>query len=303
MSQNKFYNYFMLSRPLNSTLSGFAVAIGALASLSNPLTDKQILYIVLGCIVSAFISAYGYAINDFFDVEIDRINMPHRPIPSGSVSLQGAKWFCIITAVAGVFFAALIDINAMFSGEMFMGAILLALTGVILLYLYAARLKRSGFPGNLIVASLAAIPFLFGGFVTRSYTTLIYPASFAFLINLGRELIKDIEDIHGDKLEDVQSIALKYGVRPARNLAYVILFSLLLIIPFPIIMGYYTSIPFLIAVVAIFVTIIYTATLIFNRTEEEIIAGTTPTKRILKICMIIGVIGFLSEGLLNLLAY
>ena len=293
MSQNKVYNYFLLGRPLNSTLAGFAVAIGALAALANPLTNNQIIYIVLGCVVSGFISAFGYAINDFFDVEIDKINVPHRPIPSGLVSLEGAKMYCAIMVVLGVIFAILIDIVA----------VILALSGIILLFLYAARFKRSGFPGNLIVALLASIPFLFGGFVTASYETLIYPASFAFLINLGRELIKDIEDVDGDKLENVQSIALKYGIRPARNIAYVILFSLFIIIPIPIILGYYTSIPFLIAVAAILGIILYTATYSFNRSEEEIIVGTTATKRILKICMTIGVVGFLSEGFLNLLTY
>ncbi|MCK4848176.1 MAG: geranylgeranylglycerol-phosphate geranylgeranyltransferase [Candidatus Heimdallarchaeota archaeon] len=285
--------YFFLGRPLNSTLSGLSVAIGAIAALSAPLTETQVLYIILGCITAGFISAFGYAINDIFDVEIDKINMPHRPIPSGSVSLQGAKYFTLLTVIVGLFFAFLIDIVA----------ILLTLFGLILLYLYASNLKRSGFPGNLVVASLASIPFLFGGFVTQSYNTLIYPASFAFLLNLGRELIKDIEDVKGDELENVQSIALRYGVKPARNLAFVILSCLILIIPVPIILGYYTSIPFLIAVLTIFGVILYSATLTFNKSEDEIISGTTPTKRILKTCMSIGVIGFLSEGILNLIKF
>ena len=283
----------MLSRPLNSTLSGFAVAIGALAALSAPLTSIQIRYIITGCITTAFISAYGYTINDIFDIEIDKINMPHRPMPSGSVTLTGAKWFAVIMVILGIGSASLIDIPA----------VLLAIFGIILLYLYAATLKRSGFPGNLVVALLASIPFVFGGFVTQSYTTLIFPASFAFLINLGRELIKDIEDVHGDSTEDVQSVALKYGVKPARNFAYVILFALIVIIPIPILSGYYTSIPFLIAVLAIFGAIIYTISFTFNKTEDEIILGTTKTKRILKTCMSIGVVGFLSEGLIKLIKY
>ena len=285
--------YFFLGRPLNSTLSGLSVAIGAIAALSAPLTPIQVWYISLGCITSGFISAFGYAINDIFDIDIDKINMPHRPIPSGSVSLEGAKYFTLLSVIAGLFFAFLI-------GPV---AILLAIFGLILLYLYASNLKRSGFPGNLVVASLASIPFLFGGFVTQSYETLIYPASFAFLINLGRELIKDIEDVKGDELENVQSVALRYGVKPARNLAFAFLFSLLIIIPFPIILDYYTSIPFLAAVLIIFGAIIYSATLTFNKSEDEIISGTTPTKRILKTCMSIGVIGFLSEGILNLIKF
>ena len=282
--------YFFLGRPLNSTLSGLSVAIGAIAAISAPLTETQLWYISIGCITAGFISAFGYAINDIFDIEIDKINMPHRPIPSGSVSKQGAKYFTFFTFIAGLFFAILIDIVA----------VLLTLFGITLLYLYASNLKRSGFPGNLVVASLASIPFLFGGFVTQSYDTLIYPAAFAFLINLGRELIKDIEDVKGDELENVQSIALRYGVKPARNLAFAILFVLIIIIPFPILFGYYTSIPFLIAVLIILGAIVYSATLTFNKSEDGIISGTTPTKRILKICMSIGVIGFLSEGILNL---
>jgi len=293
MLRNAAYNYFMLSRPLNSTLAGFAVAIGALASLSHPLTVIQLWFIILGCITSGFISAFGYVINDVFDIEIDRINMPHRPIPSGVVSLQGAKLFCVFLAVLGAMFAILIDLVAIF----------LALMGIILLYLYAAYFKRSGFPGNLIVASLATIPFLFGGFVTESFPTLLIPASFSFLINLSRELIKDIEDVHGDQLENVQSVALKYGIRPARNMAYIFLLSLLVIIPIPVFLGVYKSIPFMIAVVIIYGTLIYTMKLTFKPTEEEIIAGTTATKRILKTCMTIGVIGFLSEGVLNLIHY
>ncbi len=285
--------YFVLGRPINSVLAGSAVAIGALAALSAPLTDTQLWYIVLGCITTGFISAYGYAINDIFDIEIDKINVPHRPIPSGNVSLQGAKWFSIITFVLGLFCAVLIDLVA----------VLLALSGGILLYFYAERFKRSGFPGNLIVALLAAIPFVFGGFVTKSYTTLIYPASFAFLINLGRELIKDIEDVHGDRLENVQSIALRYGVKPARNLAYIILFSLVVIIPFPVLLGYYKSIPFFIAVFLIMGIIFYTVPMLFNHPEEKIIQNTTAIKRILKICMTIGVVGFMSEGIINLFKY
>ena len=286
-------SYIFLGRPLNSTLSGLSVAIGAIAALSAPLTQAQIWDICLGCVTTGFISAFGYAINDIFDVEIDKINMPHRPLPSGEVSMKGARYFCLITSIAGFMFALLIDLVA----------VSLTIFGLVLLYLYASNLKRSGFPGNLVVASLASIPFLFGGFVTQSYNTLIYPAAFAFLINLGRELIKDIEDVKGDELENVQSIALRYGIKPARNLAFVILFSLLAIIPFPILFGYYTSLPFLAAVLIIIGAISYSAILLFDKNEEEIIVGTTKVKRILKTCMSIGVIGFISEGLIKLIEY
>jgi hypothetical protein len=86
-------------------------------------------------------------------------------------------------------------------------------------------------------------------------------------------------------------------------MAYVILALLLVIIPIPILFGIYKSIPFMIAVVVICGALIYTVKLTFKPTEEEIITGTTATKRILKTCMSIGVIGFLSEGVLNLIHF
>ena len=285
--------FFFLVRPLNATLAGFTVLIGAIAALSTPLNEAQILGIIIGCATTSLLAMGGYVINDVFDIEIDKINMPHRPLPKGEVTISQAKIFSYVLFILGVGITLLIPNIPIVS-------FFLALIGGILLYLYAAKFKRLGLIGNVVIGILVAIPFIFGGFLTQS-NSLIFPTAFAFLINVGREVIKDIEDVYGDQLEDVQSVALKYGVKPARNLAFVFLFSLVLIDPVPILLKVYKTPVFIILLITIDLIIIYTAFLLFNKTEEKIIANTTLSKRLLKSCMSIGVVAFVFEGLMNVL--
>ncbi|MFX1284375.1 MAG: geranylgeranylglycerol-phosphate geranylgeranyltransferase [Promethearchaeota archaeon] len=292
--------FFLISRPLNSFLSGFAVVIGAIAAVSEnqlPLSESQIVGIVLGYLATSVIAVGGYAINDVFDIEIDKINAPHRPLPSGLMTIGQAKGYSTILFIVGIavplfniYSSFIINIQASF----------IALVGGILLYLYAIYFKRSGLLGNIMIGLLTAIPFIYGGFLTKSYETMIYPVIFAFLLIVGREVIKDIEDVHGDQLKNVQSVALKYGVKPARNLGFLILLVLIFVDPLPILLNYYINPIFVFTVLIIDIVIFYCGYLLFNRTEEEIISNATLVKKMLKSCIILGILGFLIEGLMKL---
>ncbi|UCG89572.1 MAG: geranylgeranylglycerol-phosphate geranylgeranyltransferase, partial [Candidatus Heimdallarchaeota archaeon] len=255
--------FFLISRPLNSFLSGFAVVIGAIAAVSEaqlPLNGSQITGIVLGYLATSLIAIGGYAINDVFDIEIDKINAPHRPLPSGLMTIGEAKAYSIVLFIVGV----VIPLFNIFSNFIInVQASLIALVGGILLYLYAIYFKRSGFMGNIMIGLLTAIPFVYGGFLTRSFETMIYPVLFAFLLIVGREVIKDIEDVHGDQLKDVQSVALKYGVKSARNLGFLILLLLIIVNPIPILLNYYTNPIFVLIVITIDVVILYCGYLLF----------------------------------------
>ncbi len=295
---------FLISRPLNSFLSGFAVVIGAIAAISEnqlPLSQSQLIGIVLGYFATFLIAVGGYAINDVFDIEIDKINAPHRPLPSGLMTIGQAKGFSIVLFMIGVV-TPLLNIYENFFINL--QASFIALVGGVLLYLYAIYFKRSGFTGNIMIGLLTAIPFIYGGFLTRSFETMIFPALFSFLLIVGREVIKDIEDVHGDQIKDVQSIALKYGVKPARNLGFLILLLLIIVDPLPIfILGYYINPVFILIIFIIDVIIIYCGYLCFNRSEEEIIKNSTPSKKMLKGCITLGVVGFLIEGVMKLLSF
>ncbi|MFX0122023.1 MAG: geranylgeranylglycerol-phosphate geranylgeranyltransferase [Candidatus Hodarchaeota archaeon] len=301
--QRPLFALFLISRPLNSFLSGFAVVIGAIAAVSEnqlPLSQSQLIGIILGYFATSIIAIGGYAINDVFDIEIDKINAPHRPLPAGLMTVGQAKGFSIVLFIIGVV-TPLLNIyeNFMINFQ----ASFIALIGGILLYLYAIYFKRSGFAGNVMIGVLTAIPFIYGGYLTRSFETMVFPALFSFLIIVGREVIKDIEDVHGDQLKDVQSVALKYGVKPARNLGFLILLLLILVNPLPIILGYYVNPFFILIIFVIDCIIIYCGYLCFNRSEEEIIQNSTPSKKMLKGCITLGVIGFLIEGVMKLLYF
>ncbi|MFW9778932.1 MAG: geranylgeranylglycerol-phosphate geranylgeranyltransferase [Candidatus Heimdallarchaeota archaeon] len=280
-----------ISRPLNSFLSGFAVVIGAIAAISHPLTQNQLWGIVLGYLTTSLVAVGGYAINDVFDIEIDKINMPHRPLPSGYLTLNQAKIYAIILFIIGNLLALMIDVPAF----------LLAFSAGLMLYMYAAYFKRAGFLGNIMIGILTAVPFIFGGLLTASYETMIFPALFAFLLIAGREVIKDIEDVRGDRMENVKSIALMYGVAAARNLGYAFLVLLMMISPLPILLRYYSSPIFIVIVLGIDLVILFVGYLLFKRSEEEIVRNTTRCKRLLKTCISFGILAFVIEGLGKLL--
>ncbi|NHJ03018.1 MAG: hypothetical protein EAX86_12855 [Candidatus Heimdallarchaeota archaeon] len=286
--------YFLIVRPINGTLSGFTVLIGAIAALSSPLNEAQILGIIIGCLTTSLLAMGGYTINDVYDIEIDKINTPHRPLPAGMLSLKEARTFAIILFVIGTSIT-------LFIPNIPIPSFLLAIFGGLLLYFYAALFKRTGFLGNVVVAILVAIPFLFGGILTQSFETFLFPASFAFLINLGREIIKDIEDVRGDELKDVKSLALLYGIKPARNIGFVVLFSMIFIVPIPILLGYYTSPIFIFAIFLIISFIFYSAYLMYSVSEQEIIKSASKVKKILKFSMGIGVIGFVAQGITKII--
>jgi geranylgeranylglycerol-phosphate geranylgeranyltransferase len=279
--------FLLISRPLNSFLSGFAVVIGAIAAISHPLTQRQLWGILLGYLTTSLVAVGGYAINDVFDIEIDKVNMPHRPLPAGYLTVTQAKVYAIILFIIGNLLALMIDVPAF----------LLAFSAGLILYMYAAYFKRSGFLGNIMIGILTAVPFIFGGLLTASYETMIFPALFAFLLIVGREVIKDIEDVHGDRIENVKSIALLYGVTPARNIGYLFLLGLLVISPFPILLGYYSSPFFIVIVLGIDVVIMFVGYLLFNRSEEEVVRNATRCKKLLKTSISFGILAFVIEGL------
>lgn len=284
---------FWISRPQNSLFSGLSVLIGAIASISGPLESTAFLQIFKGCLTTFLLAAGGYVINDIYDYDIDKINMPHRALPSGDISVQQAKIYSIILFIAGVLVALTIDIFAF----------VLALVGGTLLFLYAMILKRTGFIGNLTIGILVSIPFIFGGFVTQSYDTLIYPALFAGLLNLGREVIKDVEDVEGDRIKDVKSLALVWGIKPARNISLIILWITIgIVVPIPILTGIYKSPFFILLIIGIIGLILYGSYLlvIVAKSDDDIVANATHMKRLLKTSMTFGVIAFLIEGFTKL---
>ena len=192
-----------LMRPLNGLMAGVAVLVGAFVSRSPTLWGPA-----FAGALSAFAAAgAANALNDRFDVEADRIHRPARPIPSGRAPVRTAASVSLAAGAASIALATLVGPRA----------VGLAAAWFVLTTLYSRRLKGVPFVGNVVAASVAATPFLMGGFSQSRYLLSLVPCVLAFFIHLARELVKDVEDVEGDAAAGVRTLAVRKG--PAASYA------------------------------------------------------------------------------------
>lgn len=214
-----------LPRPLNCLITALSVGVGAFAAGSR-WPSYEVWWAAFS---AALIAGAGNVFNDVADLEIDRINRPRRPLPAGRLSRGAARVESLLLALAG---AAL----ALWLGPV-MGAIALAI--ILLLLLYNLWLKRSALWGNLLVSAVAAAAFPYGALTTGDLGRSWIPAGFAFLFHLGRELVKDLEDVEGDRAAGARTLPLRLGLRPAARLAASIYLSLIAFTLVPWVLGLY----------------------------------------------------------------
>jgi len=191
----------LLTRPVNVLIGAASVFVGAL--LTGRL--QPTINVILACFSGALIMAAGNAINDYFDRHIDAVNCPHRPIPSGRVSPNRARALAMILFAFG------------FYVSIFVGSAAAAIAGFacLALVLYSLKLKRVCLAGNLLVSLLSASAFCYGAVAVGTWRAAIFPALFAFLFHLGREIIKDLEDREGDRVHGAATLPVRFGRTPA----------------------------------------------------------------------------------------
>jgi len=232
--------FVRLMRPLNCTMMGFAVLVGAV------LVDPQLvvahwLWIVYGFLTGFTLCAAAMVINDYYDRAIDAINEPSRPIPSGAVKPQQALAFMIALSVVGFVFAVLVSVLCL----------AVAVASLIIVATYLTVGKRSGLPGNFLVSACVATPFIYGSVAVAGTVGLnvVFFALMAFLSNTGREITKGIVDVAGDKAENVKTLAVRYGEKSAAVAAAVFYISAVALTPIPWFMGLVSMwfIPFVLA--------------------------------------------------------
>ncbi|HEV2226230.1 MAG TPA: geranylgeranylglycerol-phosphate geranylgeranyltransferase [Nitrososphaerales archaeon] len=195
-----------LIRPVNCAMIGFAVIVGAFVSKPASIVIPQLF---LGFLTGFLICAYSMVVNDIYDVEVDKVNRPERPIPSGRVSAQSAARISLLVLTLGIG-SSVLTLNPL--------AVLIAFAYAVLSWLYNVRAKKTGLAGNLIVASSLAIPFIYGGAISGGSITgslLLMMALTAFFSGVGREVVKAMADVEGDAKRDVNSVARSRGLRTA----------------------------------------------------------------------------------------
>ncbi len=198
---NAFLGYLQLTRPLNLLIAGLSIFMGGLLTGSiHPL-----LKLALACISGMLIMAGANAINDCYDVEIDRINRPGRPLPAGRVTLHGARIFSFLLFALGT--------AAGFCIHRVDGCI--AFVASVLATLYSALFKKMALLGNIIVSLVTGMAFIYGGLAVGRWEIAAIVGIFAFFFHLGREILKDIQDMEGDAARGAKTFPITRGITAA----------------------------------------------------------------------------------------
>ncbi len=200
--------FLRILRPVNSVMLGVGVLVGVV--ITGGLRSSIPLEILAFAFVTGFtLTGSAMIINDYFDREIDAVNEPGRPIPSGEVKPNEAVAYSILLSVVGLVAAYLTSLPNL----------AIAIFSWIVMMVYSAWGKRTGFPGNLMVSTCIALPFIYGGAIAGNVSISLLFSALAFLSNTGREVTKGIVDTEGDSSRGVKTIAVVYGVDKAAYLA------------------------------------------------------------------------------------
>ncbi|MDH7477066.1 MAG: geranylgeranylglycerol-phosphate geranylgeranyltransferase [Candidatus Bathyarchaeota archaeon] len=220
--------YLRLMRPINCLMMGFAVIVGA--ALANPnvlgFSWQNLIY---GFFIGFALTAASMAINDYYDREIDAVNEPKRPIPSGLIKPKNALIFALALTALGFAAAFLTNIFCF----------LIAIIAWIIFVTYTTVGKRSGLPGNFLVSTCVAMPFIYGSVaaINMVMPNVLIFVLMVFLSNTGREITKGIVDVQGDRMQNVKTLAVLYGERKAAITAALFYFSAVFLSPIPWLLG------------------------------------------------------------------
>lgn len=267
--------YLEIIRPHNCLMAGFAVFIGAIVASGSPFAID----VFFGFLVAFIIAGAGFIINDYYDFDMDSVNRPHRPLPSGRISLRGAYRSALLLFGIGIFLSVFINVYAL----------TIAVFNSLLLYLYACWIKkRGGIEKNLTVSYLVASPFLFGGAAVGNVTVTLFLVLLAGLANTSREIVKDIEDFEGDRLF-ATTLPTRIGFDMSAKLAGVFMLAAVVLSPLPYILGilgrYYLFFVF-IANVLLFMS--------FVSLKNVNVQNARRTQRFIKLGMFLALVAFLA---------
>ncbi len=195
--------YLEILRPFNALMGVIAVLLVSIIS------GNFTVYVPIACMIVFIFTGAGNAINDYVDHKIDAINKPNRPIPSGRISLRAAAIYSVTLFIIATIMALIIGIVPG----------IIVILSAILMFLYAYKLKTSCLVGNLSIAFLTGLCFVFAGVVLGAVFVSILLGVYAFLMTMAREIVKDMEDVEGDSAEGATTFPIRFGLRVSSILA------------------------------------------------------------------------------------
>ena len=216
-----------ISRLKNLILASITVPLGAHIALSGEWSSDTVIQIFIQACSVIFFMASGNIVNDIYDLEIDTKAHPERVLPSGRMSISTAKK---LTLGFGIFSFILMSIGFALNQSWYVVLIWFLAFLLMISYDMGWATKQKGIIGNVVISLLVAAVILYGGAAVSSLSSplLWYASTVAFFANLGREIIKDCEDMESDfNRETLPKIV---GLEKARMYGYVsVLVSLVLL--------------------------------------------------------------------------
>jgi geranylgeranylglycerol-phosphate geranylgeranyltransferase len=261
-----------ITRPINLLITFAVVYVAALICSEN---FQNTSIVVLAGLSAALVAAAGNIINDYFDSDIDKINRPDRPIPSGRISKREALSLYLLISIIAILIPFFISVQA----------ISIIIFTQILLYFYSLSFKAIPLIGNLVVAVCTALAFIYGGIIVGNINAALIPAVFALLINLIREVIKDIEDLEGDERQSIITFPIKFGLKKTKTFLLSITLILLITTFYPFLYKLYNIEYFVIVLFLVNLPLIYFIREIYSK---DVLVKLSKLSLSLKVIMIFG---------------
>ena len=268
----KVFAYIKISRPINLLITFLVIIVACIISING---SYSILKIILAGLTGALTASAGNVINDYFDINIDKINRPDRVLPKGDLTMKEALVVYIFLSLISLFLSIFISLIALL--EVFFASALL--------FLYSYKIKKIPLLGNFVVAFLTGFAFIYGGIAVNNVDASIIPALFALLINFIREIVKDMEDIEGDKQQGINSYPALHGFKKTKTIIVFITIVLIILTVFPFINELYAIEYFLIVMVIVNPLLVYIVKSLF---DDDSTKNLNKLSNLLKLDMVIG---------------
>lgn len=207
-----------LMKPITWIPLIWGVVCGAASSGEYVWTFENVLISAACMLMSGpLLAGYTQTMNDFYDRDLDAINEPYRPIPSGAISVPQVATQIVVLLVAGIAVAYGLDLWA---GHTFPILTVLALGGSFISYIYSApplKLKKNGWLGNYALgASYIALPWWAGQALFGTLTpTIMVLTLFYSLAGLGIAIVNDFKSVEGDRQLGLNSLPVMFGIGTA----------------------------------------------------------------------------------------
>ncbi|MCF6238233.1 MAG: geranylgeranylglycerol-phosphate geranylgeranyltransferase [Candidatus Marinimicrobia bacterium] len=220
--------YLTILRPLNLLQATLAVILTTFLLGEQ----DQLVTLILLILSVILINGAGNIINDIYDLEIDRVNRPNRPLPAGTMSIYTARYYMIFLFFIGILCSWLVS---------FQTFIIAGLVATPVLIAYSIWLKRLPLIGNLTVSFMLGLTFIYVGSAFGAINVTLIMAALAFGFTLIRELVKDLEDMVGDHQSGARTLPLIWGEMATRNFTISLIVVFMVLDLFPAVLGAYND--------------------------------------------------------------